>query len=306
MIKDIFSNGVKTVQDLVNKKKQEIKEINDLTANGNQLNELMPISLNDTSSYFGRENMIFAAGLSINRTIAKNINQLIPINETVLSVIRANYLKTKKDIYFIATNNKLWLLSNNQTKVYNYSEIFTMKIINSSLLTQGVNFNNMAFNFEGRNNDVFSFIELVTNENKRNEIIGIKTKYLAGITPSVQYLNDNLSGISINDEGICVLHDKCTTNTLVNIKDIEYMQILLDNAVVLTRGKTNMTAQNSSLAPCHKMCIKFVLNDTSYLIDILSENSMSSVYKVEDTAFQTNFKFAISLIDSVNGLSKSI
>lgn len=305
MIKDVFNKYVKIAQDVINNKRQGINDINKLTNEGSTLNDMHLFNVNASLNNKGRENMIILCNPTINRTIAKTINSLIPVEETTLSIVRGIYLKDKIDIYLVATTSKLWLITKDMYRTYDYREVENFEIINKSILSQGVNFNNIAFNIEGRENDIHTFIDIVRKEDVRADFIANKTAYLLGIIPKTQFLNEFLSGISIDDRYLCVLHNKCANNTLIEIKKIEYMQILLDNAVVLTRGKANMTAQNSSLSPCRKMSIKFVTEDLTTTIDIIPENSLSTTYKPEDTVFRENFDFSIKLIDYVNDLSKN-
>jgi len=309
-LKDLLNKGVNYISkstnaaiDAAKEKKSMVDNYRILTDQSKHLDEFKPYEIKNTNPSLSREQMILSLCLTINVENAKIINNLIPLEEIILDTKRATETKTQMDYFFVITDRKLWILNKNEYKTYEFGTIAIFEIINKSILSQGVNFDNNAFSFEGNEEDVKRFGLILMNVDTRNMAIEDYKKYSCGVISKYELVNHNFRGITIGINDEIVLHNGMELSKLIKAEDIEYVQLLIDNSVVMTRGKTTQS-QVSSLNPCRKMSLKFVLPNEIFNIDIMPESTMGLLVKVEDTKYQDSLELSKKIIQTIETMIK--
>ena len=297
----VAENVGKKIED----KKTSIDKFNYLASISNHLSGMAPYTEKNNYPSKSREQSILELGLTINVENAKLINRLLPIDETPINIKTAMETKTQIDYIFVITNKRLWILNKNEYKKYEFNEITKCEFVNRSLMTQGINFNNAAFSFDGNEQTITRFIELLLNGEKRLEEISLKTKYLCGITPKVQYTTIHYTGITIGTNNEIIIHESKDNSYIVNLQDIKYTQLLIDNTVVLTKGTTN-TSIVGTLKPAKKISIKFQLDNGDYVVDIMKENIMNTIVKVEDSTYQEAYNLAKTIMTTLENMKNKV
>ena len=298
---DYINKGVNKVSEVAKDKKDAINDFNLLVTSSKHLEGLLPYEIKNNEPSLGREQMILSSCLTISVEKAKVINNLIPIDETIVNTKMVVESKTLMNYMFVITNKRLWVLNEKEYKTYEFGTVKNFEIINKSLLSQGVKFDDNAFSFEGSEKDIQIFIDTLMNEGVRNQRISEATQYLLGVTPKMQLINMNIAGITLGVNNELVLHNGRASSKLINLSDLEYMQLLIDNAVILTRGKTTQS-QVSSVVPARKMSVKFVFKGESFVIDIMPENIINSLVKVEDSTYQASLEFGRKIITTLESM----
>ena len=303
---DAINKGAESIGQAIEDKKNSIDKYNYILSISNHLDGMIPYAIHNNNPSIGREEKILGLCLTITLEKANTINSLIPVDETIINIKEAVEDKTQIDYIFVITDKRLWILNKNEYKKYNFNEINKCEIVNKSLLSQGVNFNNNAFSFEGNEQFVSEFVKLLNDSFYREEIIKKETKRLCGIIPKLEITNKYGYGISIGINNEIVIHVNKENSSLININELEYMQLLLDNKVIMIRGKKDVTSQGSNLMPSKKMSIKFKLINNTYVVDIMPENTIASTVKVEDNQFQEAYQLAKDIFDTVEKIKFSI
>lgn len=296
---DFVSKSVTSVKEAAIEKKNKFDTFNQLVTMSNHIGPMHSYSEFNTSPSEGREEMILKLGLSINLVEAGLIDKLIPCSETIIDIKRSKETKTEIEYIFICTNRQLWVMNKNEYRCYDYENIAIAQIVNPSIMSQNVNFENMAFTIDGSENDVNRFLDIIKNSEFRNNVIISSTKYLLGLVPVVQLLNKDIVGVSFGESGQIVLHNGIDMSKIVNINDILYMQILLDGNVVQEKGRRDAQSLVSSEVPCRKISLKFVMQNEIFAIDVMKENLMGTLIKREDSAYQNAIEFARKIADAI-------
>lgn len=304
-LKDIFNKGMEyinkgtsTVAQAARDKRDAINNYNLLITTSERLQGLKQYEIKNQTPSGGREQTILATCLTINVEKARLINSLIPVDETILNVRAATESKTQMNYLVALTDKGIWVLNQNEYAFYEYGSIANFEIINKSLMSQGVKFDNKAFIFEGSEGEIQKFGSTIMDSNFRNGEILKETAYLGGVIPKLQITTINYAGVTIGEDNRIVLHNGKDKNKVVNLQDIDCIQLLMDNAVVMTRGK-NLQAHMSATQPCRKMTLRFTMKNEPFEIEIMPQNIMGSLVKVEDALYQNSFGFARRIMDTI-------
>lgn len=285
-------------------KKQSIDKYNYLVSISNHLDNMQEYKENNEYPSVGREQLLLSLCLTLNVEKAGLINKIIPVYETPINVITFVESKTQMDYILVVTDKRVWILNKNEYKTYKFEDITKFEIVNKSLLSQGVNFNNNALSFEGSEQVVSELSNILTNEEYRKSVIEESIKYLCGVTPKISLTSLYYTGITIGVNNEIVLHISKDESHLINKDDIKYIQILLDNKVILQKDRGNNN-QVSALSPARKMTVKVKANTKEYSIDVLRENVMGTAYKIEDSAFQNAYDLAKKIVDTIDKIVRS-
>lgn len=163
--------------------------------------------------------------------------------------------------------------------------------------------NNILLEVTGNDSKINTLISILTNNQERENIINEKTKYLCGITPSYQRINDIYSGISIDNNKNIAFHTK-ENNYLYHYLDISHYEILLDNSVILSTSNMTNTKISNFQNNCYQISIRVFAKDNTIInMPILEPNSFNTKYQRNDTVFQKNFNFAKEIIEKLISLS---
>lgn len=295
---DTVVKGAETLKKSAIDKRSAMQEFDLLKTKSNHIGPMFDYVVNNSDPQQGKETMILNACLSINVDNSRIINKLIPIDETIIDVKTGKEDSTEIEYIFVMTDKRLWILNKKEYTTLLFDNIKNFEIINKGLMSQGVKFNDMAFILDGSLDDVTTFINNVIDSNIRFNIITKTVSYLCGVTPVEQFLNAQIHGITISKDNKIVLHNGIE-NKLIEKDDINTVQLLINDSVSLSRGRTDNNNVISSPMEARKMSIKFLLRMGDFTIDILEQNMMNSTYQREDATYIANYDFAKKIIDRV-------
>lgn len=298
---DFLNKSANNIKDKAIEKKSQIDEFNLLITRSEHLSDLFHYEARNSSPSIGREQKILSLGITVNVPKAKLINGLIPVEETICNIKTAKESKTEIEYWFIITNKKLWILNEKEYTIREFEDIKTCEIVNNSVMSQYVNFNGNAFQFDGTQSDISKFCEILTDTSIRDSIINTNTEYLCGVTPKTQFLNKYLTGMTIGVDESIVFHNGIN-NKKVTKDEIDHLELLMDNTLVMTKCKRDFQNIVSSLSECRKMTLKVVLHSEIFLIDILPQNIMGTLVKREDSLYQENYNFAVEIMNKLSEL----
>ncbi len=295
---DLISSGAAAAKDAALEKKKAMDEFSILKTRSNHIGPMSMYISNNKDPQIGKEQMILKTCLTINVEKSKIANKLIPVEESILDVKTSKEAKTELDYTFVLTDKRLWVLNQKEYTTYTFDAITKFAIVNKGFMTQGVNFNDMAFIIDGNESDVQRFIDNTTKEDVRNALITRSTAYLCGITPRIQRLNMHMKGITIGDNDSIVIHNG-NENKLINIHEIIGIQVLINDLVCYMKNKSDNNTFVSSPNEARKMSVKFQFQMGEYMIDIMPQSSFNTSYKREENTYITNLEFGKSIVDTI-------
>lgn len=311
-LKDLFNkgvefihSGVKAVGDATKEKKASIQEFDLLKTNSDHIGPMNLYEPKNDDPQVGREQMILNVCLTINVDNSKVINKLIPTEETIVDVKTTKEEKTQIQYIFAITDKRLWIANKNEYMTYEFGTVKNCEIISKGIMSQAVKFDDKAFTFDGNEADIKRFADTLMNPEFRNEVTKYKVAYLMGHTPKRQFLNMNLKGITIAEDGNIVLHNN-PENKVVNIKDITTVQLLVNGSPALIKGKTDSSNFMSSPMEARKMGVKIIFGMAEYTIETMPQNMMNTSYKREDSTYINNYEFAKSIVDVLAELIRQV
>lgn len=300
---EAVSKGVNTATQKAKDKKAAMTEFDLLKTRSEHIGPMKTYEVKNTDPQIGKEQMILNACLTLNVENAKLINRLLPIDETVVDIKTSKESKTEIVYNFIITDKRLWVMNKNEYITFEFDDIKTCEIVNKGLMAQGVNFNGMAFVIDGRDVEVERFLNILKKPDYRMEATSRKIQYLLGVTPRKQFLNMNLKGITFGDTGTIVLHNT-PDSKIINIKDLDSVELLINDVVTIKKGKTDSTSFMSTPLEARKMSVKFIFGLSEYTIDTMPQNMMNTTYKREEQTYIANYEFSKNIVDTVAALIK--
>lgn len=289
-----FVNKINTI-------KEENNHYKELLETTTTFQNLYPIPTPNTQSPIHKITYIINECPDINKDKANLIATLIPINETFLSINYAKEIKTDKEYYLVATNKYLWVITQTTYGAYPYNN-FNCQIIKNNLMSKTILINNILLEITGNNNKINTLFNILNNPTEREKHIIEKTKYLCGITPIYQLINQINSGISLDNNSNVVFHTK-VENYKYNINDITNYEILLDNIVIYSKNSNTASKITTFQNSCYQISLRITTNDNkTIIIPILEPNAFNTKYQRQDTIFQTNLNFAKEITDKITSL----
>lgn len=301
MIKNYITNIKDKITTKMNTIKEENEKLKELLKNTTTFQNLFPIPTLSIEIKEQKISTITNKCPDINKEKAQIISNLIPIDETYLTIIYSKELKSSIEYYIIPTNKYLWVISNTSYGIFPYVNL-NCQIIKNNLMSKIILINNILLEINGSNEKINNFISIITNNEIRENIIKEKTNYLCGIIPIYQKINSINSGISIDNNSNIVFHTKtenykCTTN------DIAYYELLLDNSIVFSSKNNTANKITNFQNNCYQISIRIILkNEQTIILPILEPNAFNTKYQRQDTIFQKNFSFAEELINKLKSL----
>ena len=298
MFKDLLNN--------INNKYNTIKEQNnlykELLNTTTTISDFLPIPT-QTNKQISEHLILYITNTSpdISKTKASIIANLIPINETYLDVYYAKEILTNNELFLIPTNLQLWIITPTSYKTLTLDQN-QISIIKTNFMSKSILFNNTLLEINGTNEKINKLINILTNQNERQNIINKQTEYLCGIIPIYQQINAINSGISVDNDNNIVFHTK-EKNYKYNVKEITNYEILLDNQTYYSKENISKTTINAMSSSCYQISIRITTRDNKIIIPILLPSTMGSKYQLHDTIFQTNINFTKSIIKKLNELS---
>lgn len=125
-----------------------------------------------------------------------------------------------------------------------------------------------------------------------------------GIVPQKQIININMKGITVGENGAIVLHNN-PENKVVNVRDIQTVQLMVNDSAALVKGRTDSANFMSSPMEARKMAVKVILGMGEYTIETMPQNMMNTSYRREDTTYINNYNFAKSIIEALGELIRN-
>lgn len=298
----MFNNLINNVKNKISTIKEENENYNNLLKTSSYFTGLQPIpNLENIKPIEGKITNLINLCPDINKEQALTISKLIPLSETYLSVNYSKEIITNTNYTLITTNNYLWIITNKNYGIMPYENIVICNIIKNNIMGKIINLNNIILDINGTENNINTFINILTNQEFRNNLIKDKTSYLCNIIPTFQLLNKIYSGISIDNNNNIVFHSK-TENHKYNIKDITNYELLLDNNLIMGKRENTMGKITSMQNSCYSVSIRITTIDKTFLIPILEPNSMNTKYTYQDSIYITNITFAKEIINKLNEL----
>ena len=297
-----INNITNKVNDKINTIKEENEHYKELLETTTTFQNLYAIPENNIIPSEHRINIITTECPDINKDKAKLIANLIPINETYLSVFYAKEIKTNLEYYLIPTDKYFWVITTTHFGAFPYVNLNT-QIVKNNLMSKTILFNNILLEITGNDNKINNFISILTNNAYRENIVKEKTNYLCGIIPTYQKINTINSGISIDANNNIVFHTR-TNNYLSPSNNIDYYEILMDNTVVFSNKNSTASKLTSFQNSCYQISIRvFTKDNQTIILPILEPNSFNTKYERHDNVFQTNINFALEIINKLKEIT---
>jgi len=294
---DMISKGTENVKNAAIEKKNAMNEFSILKTRSTHIGPMKPYIINNPDPGLGKETQILNIGITISLENVRLLNNLLPIDETILDIKNTKEAVSEIEYVFAITDKRLWVYNKKEYMIYEFGTVENFEIINKGVLSQGVKFNNNAFVIDGTEADVTKFINTMMDHNFRDTVIKTRTDYLCGVTPIKQYTNAIETGITISTDGHIVLHNG-DQNYLIKPSEITMVQLLINDSVVLTKGLKENNSIVSNPMEARKMSIKVTLNNMSeYTIETMKQNTMSTAYKREDSTYIDNYNFTKNVVD---------
>ena len=240
----------------------------------------------------------------LNEGDAVLIRGLLPIDEICLSCLYASECKTGIKFYFVATTKYLWLINKGGYLKYHYQDL-TVDVIKNGMLSKTLLLGNMLFNVHGIHEVLLDFVKLFQDANYREELIQKKLGIFCGTVPTVFYLNNIGSGISIGQNHEIVFHTK-EFHYKYNISDIKNYELLLDDMVVREKKSNRRGRLTANKNSCYEMVLRITVSDQIFLIPILEKTAFMSLYSSTSVEFMENKAFADGLVNLLDDLDEAM
>ena len=297
----MFNQLLKNIQNKYTTMKQENDNLDTLLNQTTTFQNLFPLPLLKDNYLEQRISFIKNNCPDINEEKAKIISNIIPIQETYLEVFYAKEIISNKEYYLIPTNQYLWIISQTSYGAYSYQNL-SCQVIKNNLMSKIILILNVLLEVNGSSQKIETLINIINNNNIRNNLIQEKTKYLLGITPIYQKINKLNAGLSIDSNNNIVFHNKedsvkCTPNEITNY------EILLDNQVYFSKSSSSSSTMSSFNTSCFQINIRITTPNKIFTIPILEPNSFGTKYNNHDSNFTYSINFAKEIISKIQSLT---
>lgn len=299
MFKNLFNN----IQEKYNNIKEENNNLEQLLQTTTTFQNLFPIQKKEQEIYEYKISYILEDCPDLNEDKAKLITNIIPINETLLTILYTIEIISNKEYYLITTNKYLWIISQTNYAAYDYNNL-TCKIIKNNLMSKSILLNNILLEANGNSQKINTFLNIINQPNERNIIIKEKTSYLQGIMPIYQKINKIGSGISLDSQNNIVFHTK-EKNLKLKKEELLNYEILLDNQIYLSKTSTTSKSITNFQTSCYQISIRITYPNNTFIIPILEQNTFGNKYNYHDSIFQNNLNFAKKIIEKLNELTNN-
>jgi len=157
------------------------------------------------------------------------------------------------------------------------------------------------------NANMENIIRYISDNEFHNFVNTERKKYLLGLTPIYQNLNNINSGISIDSFNNVIFHDKKINNYAYRYADIKNYELLEDNTFIL-RKKDDGTKQYPEKNPtkCNLLTLKITLiNDQTFSINLLEPNTFNKAYSQTDKKYLEQVDFGTKIIERLDSLLRN-
>lgn len=297
----MFNNLINNVKNKINTIKIENENYNNLLNNSSKFENLKQLPELRDNIVEAKINNIIKTCPDLNLDKATIINKLIPIDETYLTVMYSKEIITNTEYWLIPTNKYIWIINNQHYGIIPYQNITICNIVKKNIMSKIINLNNIILEINGNDININKFINILTNNSIREEIIKEKTAYLCNIIPTYQIINNINSGISTDLQNNIVFHTK-NFNYKYNKNEIINYEILLDNNPIISKNQNNNTHITSMQNNCYSISVRITTKDNKFIIPILEPSALNTKYTPMDSIYKKNITFAKNIIDKLNKL----
>lgn len=240
----------------------------------------------------------------LNEGDAVFVRGVIPIDEVPLACLYTIECKTDLKFYFVATTKYLWLINKDGFIKYHYHDL-TVDIVKSGFMSKILLIGNMLFNVNGINEVLIEFVKLFQDVNYREELIQKQLQMFCGTIPSVFYLNDIGSGISVGTNHELVFHTK-DFHYKYDIRDIVNYELLLDDMVIREKKSNRRGRITANKNSCYEMVLRVTTSDKQFLIPILEKTAFMSLYSSTSVEFMENKEFVDKLVNLLDDMDEAM
>ena len=305
---NIINKVTSKVTGFVNEQKEKY-EANNQLIEGSRLIELTnDIAINEEYLCEGNWKEYSDMCSYINSDYARLIDGLIPMNEIVLNIFCITVKKNNASFIVVLTNLRILVMDKQKYNTYDYSVITNFYLVSNGFMSSIININNIIMDIDVNKEELNIIYSLMTNSEYRNSIYDEKIKYLCGITPVYQRLNDINSGISIGQNNVIVFHDKKEKNYLCKYDEILQYEIMEDNTPVMKRKENEQsTSMPFSKKECMHMNLRVTLNNNQiFEITILEPTTFNSTYLHTNSTYMKQFNFTKEIMDKLDSMNDKL
>ncbi len=298
----MFKELLNTIGNKYDTIKKENDNLNNLMNQTTTFKNLFKIENLNIEPSEHRIAFITADSPDINTDKAILISKLIPINETIIYSYYSKELLTNIEYYLIFTDKYLWVINQNNYGAFQYQQL-TSQIIKNNLMSKIILLNNILLEINGNDTKINNLINIINNNQIREQMIKEKTNYLCNTTPIYQQINSIYSGISIDNNNNIVFHTK-NRNYKYNICDIDNYEILLDNQIYSSKKYNQSKSIGSFQTSCYQITLRITTKQNEMItVPILEQNSLNTKYTSHDSTFKKNLEFANKLTNKLNEIT---
>ena len=203
----------------------------------------------------------------------------------------------------VDTSKSIWIANTEKYKTISYQDIQYCTIIKNNLLSKIININNILLEANGNNEKINNFLKIILSEENRSKEIEKETKYLCGIVPIYQKINENNIGISIDCNKNIVFHLN-NNNYKYNISEITNYELLIDRNPIITKNQISKKNITGFQNKCNSITLKITLQNTIIEMPILELDSLGRNYSINDTKFLKSMNFGKEIINKLEEISK--
>ena len=297
------NNFIDNIKNKLKNIKEENNNYNNLIETSTIFENLTNINIQNEVFNENKVHWILNNCPDLNKDKANIIANLIPKSETLLAIIFTKEIKTNTEYWLVATSKSIWIANTEKYKTISYQDIQYCTIIKNNLLSKIININNILLEANGNNEKINNFLKIILSEENRSKEIEKETKYLCGIVPIYQKINENNIGISIDCNKNIVFHLN-NNNYKYNISEITNYELLIDRNPIITKNqisKKNITVFQNK---CNSITLKITLQNTIIEMPILELDSLGRNYSINDTKFLKSMNFGKEIINKLEEISK--
>ena len=297
------NNFIDNIKNKLKNIKEENNNYNNLIETSTIFENLTNINIQNEVFNENKVHWILNNCPDLNKDKANIIANLIPKNETLLAIIFTKEIKTNTEYWLVATSKSIWIANTEKYKTISYQDIQYCTIIKNNLLSKIININNILLEANGNNEKINNFLKIILSEENRSKEIEKETKYLCGIVPIYQKINENNIGISIDCNKNIVFHLN-NNNYKYNISEITNYELLIDRNPIITKNQISKKNITGFQNKCNSITLKITLQNAIIEMPILKLDSLGRNYSINDTKFLKSMNFGKEIINKLEEISK--
>jgi len=298
----MFNKIIGKIQEKYQQIQAESQEYNKLLETTTTFPEYSPFAIDITKKNSISYKEILNICPDLNDQKALLIINAIPINELYLTVMYCRECKTNKELFIVPTTKFLWVMTQTGYLKYEYTNL-SVSNVKTNIMSRTLNFCNILLEVNGTVEKIDSFVNIINNEEYRNNLINEKLQALCGIIPTERYINDLGSGISIDKDRNIVFHTK-EFNYKYKINELNNYELLLDDSVIIEKKTNRRIRLTSNKTSCMEMNIRVTANDKMFIIPILEKDAFAKSHLSTSDIYINNITFAKKIIEILDNFDE--